>query len=321
MIALRTLPVLLALLPLGALASQAAPQSMSHHNPVYAHDFPDPMVLRVGRHNYYAYGTTVAYDIGFFPILHSSDAVHWTHVGDAFTSDPPGAEGDLWAPDVLRRGRTYYLYYTFLTGGIHCIGVATSSRPSGGFRVRRTVGCKDAFGLGWIDPDVFINCDGRAYLYVSIDSPHSIAVVPLAPNLLQTAGGDHELFGVTQPWEAGNPANGGGTVEGPFLVKRAATYYLFYSGNSYTGRYAMGVATASSPMGPFTKEAANPVLHGNRRVVGPGGGSVFTSPGGGLWMAYHAWLGPESYGRGGVRALYVDPIRWRGGSPSVTPTP
>ena len=65
---------------------------------------------------------------------------------------------------------------------------------------------------------------------------------------------------MTEQWEqAGN-----GCVEGPepFLID--GKYYLLYSGAStWTGSYAVGVAMATSPLGPFVKKGP-PILQSGR---------------------------------------------------------
>lgn len=66
----------------------------------------------------------------------------------------------------------------------------------------------------------------------------------------------------------------------PSRAWRAAAYHLFYSGGDWTARYAMGHAVSGSPLGPFSKSAANPILKGTGTGTGvwPGGGSVVIGP-------------------------------------------
>jgi beta-xylosidase len=105
------------------------------------------------------------------------------------------------------------------------------------------------------------------------------------------------------------------------VILHDGTYYLFFSGNDWNGSYAMGYATASSPMGPFTPYSGNPILQGDGKVHGPGGGSVVTGPDGRLWMVYHVWPGAEGYDNGGIRNLRIDPIEWNGSEAKVHVTP
>jgi arabinan endo-1,5-alpha-L-arabinosidase len=71
------------------------------------------------------------------PMYRSTDLTHWTYVADAFPQKPSwlGANGSMWAPDVVYRNGRYYLYYaasdSALPGGGSAVGVATSSSPTG----------------------------------------------------------------------------------------------------------------------------------------------------------------------------------------------
>jgi beta-xylosidase len=300
----------------GPLAAQTAVKKYS--NPVFKKDFPDPMVYRQSAHSFYAYGTVTGWEKGYFPILHSADLIHWKYVSDMFKLPPAFAQTDLWAPDVIKHGNTYYGYFTVMDNGTHCIGVSTASKPTGAFRARNVVACGDTTGSGYIDPDLFIDSDGKAYLYVSVDSPqHNISVIPMKRDLLHAAGPRKELFGLSQPWETGASFS---TTEGPFMLHANKAYYLFYSGNDWNKNYSMGYATSSSPTGPFTKCSCNPILTADAKVHGPGGGSVVKGPDGKYWLVYHAWPGVEGYPQG-VRNMRIDPLLWNGTTWSVHVTP
>lgn len=271
-------------------------------SPVYAADFPDPMVLHSGS-AYYAYSTQTSWEKAgtVFPILRSTDLVNWTYAGDAFAGAPHWGSGDWWAPDVIQQGSTFYLYYAGLNfGKVHCLGVATSARPTGPFVDQGVLSCGNATGSGYIDPMAYVDETG-AWLYFSVDGPHhSISVLPLTPDLLHVAGPRVELFGVTQDWEHGPAWT---TVEGPYMVRQGSAYDLFYSGNDWRNDYAEGAASAASPTGPFVKSSSNPILRGGPGLKGPGGGSLFDGPHGETWMAYHAWT------QGG-RSLHLGRVCW-----------
>lgn len=309
LVAVMALAILGTLPPRPVVAAQPA----TYANPVFARDFPDPMVLRQGPHSYYAYATTTGWEMlgAHFPILHSTDLVHWTYAGDIFHQDPTWAGGDYWAPSVIARKGTYYAYYVGMKG-THCVAVATARTPTGPFTTRDVIGCGDATGNGYIDPAPFIDTNGRAYLYISVDNPeHTISVIPLSADLLRAAGPRRTLFGLSQNWEHGQNFS---TVEGPFLIRHGNLYYLFYSGNDWSGAYAMGYATSRSPLGPFAKCACNPILRGTRAILGPGGGSLVPGPDNREWLVFHAWDdgGVEGYNSGGVRNMLIEPLSWRG---------
>src|SRR5438105_3405557 len=115
---------------------QPAPEPVpAHVGPVFAADFPDPTVLRVGA-TYYGYGTATAWQQPgrLFPILESKDLVHWSYVADAFSAPPAWSIGSWWAPSVLHRGGAFYLYYgATARSGIHCLAVALAFSPTGPF--------------------------------------------------------------------------------------------------------------------------------------------------------------------------------------------
>jgi beta-xylosidase len=78
--------------------------------------------------------------------------------------------------------------------------------------------------------------------------------------------------------------------EGPSIVKHDGIYYLTYSANDYRSQlYGIGYATASSPVGQWTKYVNNPVLQNPvDYLVGTGHGSVFTDKEGKLKYVFHA---------------------------------
>jgi beta-xylosidase len=79
-----------------------------------------------------------------------------------------------------------------------------------------------------------------------------------------------------------------------------------YSGSGADGPdYAIGYATAKSPLGPFTKYAGNPIVKRGHGVFGPGHHCVVTAPDGKLWMLYHQ---QESEKPGWRRFLALDPL-------------
>jgi arabinan endo-1,5-alpha-L-arabinosidase len=315
----------------------AAPAA--YRNPVFAAPgAPDPMVLDVGgtHSDYFAFSTG-----GRFPVLRSRDLVSWQAVGTAMTARPAWAvaSGDYhpWAPSVIESPgpcpgetgtRCFVLFYVSrhatLSPPTNCIGVATSARPEGPYTdlgpledesgsrdaSGRPVGCGDDRGYSNIDPAPFVDSDGRAFLYLSTThaclpacSPvREISVLGLTPDLLLASTARQPLFSADSGgWEKAPWAP---VVENPWVVKRADRYFLLYSGGSYLGPYGMGYATATSPIGPFTKAVENPILRESPTVLSPGGGSLATGPRGGDWLVYHGREGASDQ----PRQLRIDPV-------------
>ena len=81
-------------------------------------------------------------------------------------------------------------------------------------------------------------------------------------------------------------------TEGSYIFREGDTYYIMYSANHYGGQYyAVGYATATNPLGPFTKADNNPVLQENvskgGKVMGTGHNMVLTMPDGNRYCVYH----------------------------------
>jgi beta-xylosidase len=118
----------------------------SYQNPLSGSS-PDPSALHDGSgSDYYLYTTG-----DLFPMQHSTDLVHWTSLGTAFTQRPSwvvqSADWHPWSPSVLRHdgpcpGSTspscYYLFYTGLSEqyATNCVAVATATTPGGPFTDR-----------------------------------------------------------------------------------------------------------------------------------------------------------------------------------------
>ena len=164
---------------------------------------------------------------------------------------PAWAKQDFWAPDIHAVGTHYVVYFSARgADGMLAIGAASATSPLGPFTPLSQPLIHDA-SMGLIDaseinapagPLVLWKEDGNA-----VGKPTPIHAQPLAADGLSLVGTPSTLITNDQAWE-------GAVTEAPFMVASGGNYYLFYSGNSYANAtYAVGVARASSPTGPFTK--------------------------------------------------------------------
>ncbi|TDO26268.1 family 43 glycosylhydrolase [Sediminibacterium goheungense] len=178
-----------------------------------------------------------------YHVFSSANLTDWTDHGMIVSqtkvpwANPAGYS--MWAPDCIERNGKYYFYFptlpkdTLLYGRSFGIGVAVADKPTGPF-VPETEPIK---GVKGIDPNVFIDKDGQAYLYWS---QGNIYVAKLKENMRELAS---EV--VTIP---NLPTKG--LKEGPFVFERNGLYYLtFPHVENKTERleYAIG----DNPMGPF----------------------------------------------------------------------
>lgn len=275
----------------------ASPNARTYRNPIIDRLGPaDPHVLRhAGR--YYLYPTT---DGKGFDVFVSDDLVHWEQKPKCFT-DP---RGGAWAPDVFHHAKgdgKFYLYYTVSrtrgsSGLDKVIGVAVGDGPLGPFQDRGNLADTA------IDAHLFQDDDGALYLYyVSLAGGFKILVQPMATPLTRRAT-PTEVIRPTADWERKK----GAVTEGPWMLKHKGLYYLMYSGSGADGPdYAIGYATAKSPLGPFTKHPGNPIAQRRPGLFGPGHHSVIPGPDGRLWMIYHQ---QNSAKVGWQRFLALDPI-------------
>jgi beta-xylosidase len=289
-------------------------------NPVVDANVPDPMIIADDEGGWWAFAT--AGNGANIQTLRSSDLVTWEQAPDALPALPAWTAGrDVWAPEVARAtdGR-WLMYYTTPApsdrGGIQCIGLA-SADTAGGPYVDSSDGplvCETEDG-GSIDAHPFTAPDGERYLYGKNDGNRIgvdtwISVQRLDPAGTTLVGEPTRLIKQDQPWE-------GSLVEAPFVVEADGTFWLFYSANAYdSDAYAVGVAKATSPTGPFTKQA-DPVLVSNEVAAGPGHCAVF-AVGDQRWMVYHAWP-PDAVGSTITgRTMWLSTLQVSGDAVSVT---
>src|SRR3954464_4624103 len=114
--------------------------SVRYTNPVYPEYFADPFVWKADG-EYYAIGTGPDEAAGttprgreatVFPLLRSSDLVHWRQAGRALIPPDPAMGTAFWAPEIVCDGTRWFLYYSVgHEDRDHQLRVATSDAPLG----------------------------------------------------------------------------------------------------------------------------------------------------------------------------------------------
>jgi beta-xylosidase len=101
-------------------------------------------------------------------------------------------------------------------------------------------------------------------------------------------------------------------TEGAFIVKRNGLYYLMYSAGFYAApSYSMGYAVSDKPLGPYVKYRENPVMRTVKGFMsGPGHNSVFTTPDGASYCAFHIHTQEDDPGPN--RQACIRPIDFHG---------
>jgi GH43 family beta-xylosidase len=310
-----------------ALALAGAPaRAEPYQNPVIpftGSEVADPYVLKYNG-EYYLYTSGD-------PILafHSRDLVHWRKLGPVLSSTPRAwNEADLWAPEVVYRDGKFLMYYTatrksadWRVGEMQRrVGVAVSDFPEGPF-----VDSGHPVTPTWaIDGHVYTDAQGQDWLFYSFlqepEHPGAGIAVDRLVAYDKVAGAPTVCLQGSEAWEDkdGDPNNGSlrYTNEGPTVIERDGTLYLFYSGGSWDRpTYAVGYATASQPQGPW-KKVAPPLLRATPLVDGPGHDALTRAPNGlDDVHLYHARTQP--YLDPWNRMPFVDRLFWDGGRPVV----
>jgi beta-xylosidase len=208
--------------------------------------------------------------------------------------------GAFWAPEVYQVKDKYYMFYSAQwkeNPGNELenfrIGVAVADKPTGPFT---DINNRPIFDPGYpvIDANVFFDQDGKVYLYYSrccykhpVESEIAewarkkgwydeieeswVYGIEMKPDFSGVVGDPILLLRPPESmddkqaeWESrsvtSKEANRRWT-EGSYTFKHGDSYYMMYSANHFAREnYAVGYATAKSPLGPFTKAANNPIL-------------------------------------------------------------
>ncbi|HEU0134751.1 MAG TPA: glycoside hydrolase family 43 protein [Allosphingosinicella sp.] len=323
----------LAGLLLSGLAAQA-PAAEPSFVPVFRDNFPDPHIVE-HQGEFIAYATNAGINL---PMLTSRDLVRWTPVTGADGKRRDGMpqlapwvkEGFTWAPEVMKVGGKWLLYYTAAHAkrNVQCLGVASADNPKGPFRdgSEEPLVCQFDLG-GTIDANPFRDSDGKLYLYYKSDGNRVgkktvIWGQRLSDDGLSATGTPVALVEDDKKWEWK-------LVEAPTMVRSPAGHRLFYSAAYYgwdpkerLSRYATGYATCAGPLGPCTDAPENPILHSfNDKeagcLSGPGHTAIFEAAGR-QFIAFHAWEATRTCRKGAdKRYLYVAPLFWKDGKPQI----
>ncbi len=219
----------------------------------------------------------------------STDMQNWTDHGTILSESTFkwAGENSAWAAQCIERDGKFYMYVTVVpaNGGGRAIGVAVADSPTGPFK--DAIG-KPLCGPDWafIDPTVFIDDDGQAYLYFGNPNPY---YVKLNEDMISYSGSITKVDMTAEGF--GTKADGGRMyVEGPWFYKRGDMYYLLYAANGIPENIAY--STAPSPTGPWTY----------RGVIMPSEGRSFTNHCGIVdyeghsYFAYHSGALPGGSG-------------------------
>lgn len=221
-------------------------------------------------------------------VMASTDMVTWHPSRPVFGRAPqwavdsvPGYRGHTWAPDILRVGQEWHVYYSCSTFGRNrsAIGLATGrslspASPDYGWTdqgmVLRSRPRQDDWNA--IDPNVLIDERGRAWLTFG-SFWDGIQQVRLSDDLRTPVGKVRTVARRRNPYAFNHrsvEANSN-AVEAPFLIRHDGYYYLFVSFDlcckGLQSNYKTAVGRSKKPNGPFRDRDGKKMLLGGGTIL------------------------------------------------------
>lgn len=294
----------------GVLLMCSLHKTVSAQNPIVQTHFtpdPAPMVYN-GRVYVYSGDDIPGYDFYYMTkwrVCSSADMVNWTDHGVPISLESfSWARDRAWASQCIERNGKFYWYICVQTVDNNiAIGVAVADQPTGPF--------KDAIGKplvsngSWanIDPTVFVDDDGQAYLYWGNPNLYYVKLnkdmISYAGDILQVPQTVESFGGVRAPRNGGSSPVGEPDkdmyVEGPWFYKRSGKYYQMFAGMTKSVE-CLSYAMSNSPTGPWKYQGK--IMTGQLANSFTNHGGIIDFKGN-SYLFYHTGLlpGGGSYGR------------------------
>lgn len=297
-------------------------------NPILSGFYPDPSICRVGE-NYYLINSTFGYFPGI-PIFQSKDLVNWNLLGhildrpEQLNLDGIGLTRGIFAPSIRYHDGKFYVTCTLVDGGGNF--VVTSERPEGPWS--NPVWLPEVNG---IDPSLFFDNDGKAYLLYNSDAPEN---KPLYNGHRTIRIREFDIQNLKVGSEEKILINGGVDIskkpiwiEGPHIYKINGIYYLTAAEGGTAEGHSQVIFRSNNVYGPYIPYDKNPILTqrhlplDRKNPITCTGHADFVQTGEGNWWAVFLGCRPHepfienNYNTG--RETFLAPITWINGWPII----
>jgi xylan 1,4-beta-xylosidase len=263
-------------------------------NPILAGDHPDPSILKDGDDYYMTFSSFDAYP--GLVLWRSRDLVNWHPMQPTLRQNV----GSVWAPDLVKHGGRYYIYFPARTPTYRSNYVIWADSINGPW--------SDPIDLkiGQIDPGHAVGPDGTRYLFMSAGY-----LQRLAPDGLSVVG---EMKKIYDGWKY--PEDWiveGFAQEGPKILKRGDYYYMVLAEGGTAGPptgHMIVAARSKTIEGPWENSPHNPIVRTrslDERWWSKGHGTLIEDRAGAWWMVYHAY--ENGYYTLGRQTL-LEPVEW-----------
>ena len=238
-------------------------------NPLFPGYYADPSII-VDNNKFYIYATIDPWGGDSLALMVSADFKNWKSQPlnwptKAACHSPASNDSKVWAPSVIKgRDKKYHLFVS-VGSEVYC---GISDHPEGPWKNVRAdngpfIKTQKSINVHTIDAEVFMDDNGKAYLYWGSgwnwkDGHCFVAELNEAMDQFVNTPKD-----ITPP----------NYFEGPYMLKRNATYYLMYSqGKCTDSSYKVRYSTADNPYGPWKEGINSPILSTDlsKNIIGPG---------------------------------------------------
>lgn len=277
-------------------------QQVTYKNPIIPGFYSDPSVCKVGE-DYYLITSTFEYFPGV-PVFHSKDLVNWEQIGHVIDrKEQIPNKLNIFAATIRHHNNTFYMITTNVStqGNFYM----TASKPSGPWSNPIWI---DVEG---IDPDLFFDDDGKAYV---ISSTFELTEINIKTG--KTIGEKRHIWN----------ASGGRYPEAPHLYKKDGFYYLMAAEGGTEEAHSVTISRSHSIWGPYINNPANPIVtHANmagmgKAIQGVGHADIVQAHDQSWWMVLHGYRSVAGYPPHHTlgRETCLVPVDWpKGGWPVV----
>jgi xylan 1,4-beta-xylosidase len=267
-------------------------KTITYNNPVIPGFWSDPSICRMGE-DYYLVNSTFEYFPGV-PVFHSKDLVNWKLTGYCINRPTQLPRGlNIFAATIRYHEGTFYMITTNM--GAEGNFYVTATNPAGPWSDPIFI---EAQG---IDPDLFFDEDGKAYVVSSTFILHEI---DLKTGKFTSEG--------RKIWNG----TGGRYPEGPHIYKKDGFYYLMIAEGGTEEAHSETIARSKNIWGPYNSNPSNPILTHcsaagqNNPIQGVGHADIVQAHNGSWWIVFHGYrsIGGTHHTLG--RETCLAPVSW-----------
>ncbi len=301
--------------------AQQLPDEHYYYNPILPGWYSDPAICSNGQGDYFLVTSTFTYFPGV-PIFHSRDLMNWQQIGYVLSRESqllnmPGqhVSGGIFAPGIAYNpaNKTYYMITTNVGFGNFLVKTQDPwGEWSDPIRLPEIAG---------IDPSMFFDEDGTAYIINNDDAPDNAPEYPghRTVRIMQYDTEKDQCVGERKIIvnKGVKPEDKPVWCEGPHMYKINGEYYLMTAEGGTGDWHSEVMYRGTSPWGPFTPWDKNPLLtqrnldkSRKNPITCAGHADIIEGPNGEWWGVFLACRpldnGTENLGR----ETFMLPVRW-----------